>query len=78
MAYLNEVLEYFESQVRRLEEEHCDAADKFTEIHRLEPFLACWRGFREAFKTVQVTTGPNRYVPVADDEQEPRIFETDD
>ena len=59
IAHLNEVREYLESQIRHLEEEHHDAADKIAKIRQLEPFLRCWRGFWEAFKTVQVTTGPN-------------------
>lgn len=59
IAHLNEVREYLESQIRRLEEEHHDAADKIAKVRQLEPFLRCWRGFWEAFKTVQVTTGLN-------------------
>lgn len=57
IAHLNEVLEYWESQVKRLQGEHYDAADKIAKIRQLEPFLKCWSGFWHAFKKAEVKTG---------------------
>jgi DNA invertase Pin-like site-specific DNA recombinase len=56
--HLNEVLEYWGSEVEQLEKQHHDAADKIAKIQRLEPLLSCWRGFWEAFKTAEVKSGP--------------------
>lgn len=58
MSHLNEVLEYLHGQVKLLEEEHNDAANKVAKIRQLEPFLKCWQGFWQAFETAEVKTGP--------------------
>jgi DNA invertase Pin-like site-specific DNA recombinase len=58
IAHLNEVLEYLESRVRRLEKEHHEATNKIARIRQLEPLLSCWRGFWQALEKAKVKTGP--------------------